>query len=1559
MADNVIKKIDQLTVIDPSTNESTSYDIDLPADATPSIASLTVTGNDGVTAKKFVKDGGTSSQFLKADGSVDSTDYNNQNAFSSIVAGSTTISAGNATDTVTINGSNVNVTGNASSNVITVGIDSTGIANALGYTPADDSAVVHKTGNLSETVTGQKTFTSTIYSDVNDLNFIGKQGKIGFRAYKPNTTDNAGQMLITSDGTVSGSYRLSVQAYNKTKSTATGSDVYTTLRVGDTEGLLYKIGSTSLFHVDDVGNIDAPGYLTLGNTSTESSQVGNNTKYDTGSIVRKVKPTGTTTVTTYTYTYPNQSGTLALTGDLPEVNDGTLTINKNGTEAGTFSANQDYDTDIDIDIVEKVASTAAIPDNEAGLYRYTEETDIGEQSSHIIEVIKKDYDASEVLFEKTTETNNTSLTNVTFFNHFANTLPGWLTISSASGIYALYYNLPFNGIRFGAGSSAGTFTFTLSADCDITFYKYFSYNGSTHEIISYDVAAKVIVDGVDHTFVDDTTPVVVSLSAGTHTISSYYYVDPETSAKTTGRIILTSFEFEGDPYTDYEQKELARVEDVQVVDTKLEQHKTESHNRFVTDEQAIERNRQGVAEINGKLGDIQLFQSQYTNLPTASAEYKDKIYRDKNSNALFQCISGGNGVAKDWNFADVSGTSEITSSNVNSFYGNAGGNFDDFFEVNYDSTTTKFYRNNGSLKLGSSSAIGVLSLDVVSSLGLTSLKIGVKAYNANGSTVYFEVDDGSETHFISNTDTETLFDLTSIAVGTSYVYIASQASHEEGEEGSEVTVNNDKRLIITRIIADFGTITYSWVPAGVPEIAFTNDLKIKNLPIGGSYLYWPDEGNGYLVRKYYDGSYTELYFIEPTGYSYYSGDNIENTTVMNAYDNADWYDYINSVKTLNTNNSTAQTATSESISGNGTINLHKVSKTGNYNDLLNKPDIPDDSNLVHKTGAETITGTKTFTSTPIIQANDGSSGNKMMAISYNQIQSYGTTTGGNTKLVFPNPASSSTTYTLNLPTKTGTLAIDSDIVHKGTSSSSVNETIYGQKTFEDLVTVNNSLNVTNYDSVPLAIAGDGDNGPIISINTDSHDQDNIYYISVADASAGSIGLILPAKSGTLATTDDITITSATDDILDATITSKSLKYAPYASSNKAAGRLYSGTTNPTNNTRLNYDGYFYATKLYSGGNETLTLAGGTLQNNKSIILPNSSSTSSHLINTSISSTSVQVGDMDLAADSATVALLQKDRLNFSVTTNSSSIANTSYKAGSIINSSATLTLPTTTGTLAIDSEVVHKTGDETISGSKAFTGTVGNTQTAAGVYLGLDTNTNPGPNANIAIVSSNNAAYIDMGSPNEDHAFRIIKWNEQNNTSAQFVYNNNGSINTLTLPRATGTIALTSDPHITTASVSGNTLTLTKQDNTTVTYTPSFTDTNYYAKTLYNSGNDRTKIATGYSGSSTNTTYDLYVPNATSLQAGIVTTGTQTFAGNKTFSSYTNFIDYNDAPISISHNADNSSFINIYDDNSGYSGYLALSDLSNDRDYYFPDKSGTIALLDDTKIEILDFTTIA
>lgn len=67
-----------------------------------------------------------------------------------------------------------------------------------------------------------------------------------------------------------------------------------------------------------------------------------------------------------------------------------------------------------------------------------------------------------------------------------------------------------------------------------------------------------------------------------------------------------------------------------------------------------------------------------------------------------------------------------------------------------------------------------------------------------------------------------------------------------------------------------------------------------------------------------------------------------------------------SIKTLKTDNTAAQaTSASETIAGSGTINLHKIAKTGSYNDLNNKPTIPAAANngllTIQRNGANVAT----------------------------------------------------------------------------------------------------------------------------------------------------------------------------------------------------------------------------------------------------------------------------------------------------------------------------------------------------------------------------------------------------------------------------------------------------------------------------------------------------------------------------------------------------------------------------------------------------------------------------
>ena len=59
----------------------------------------------------------------------------NQNAFSNIVVGSTTVAADSPTDTVTLAGSNVTLTPDATNDKVTIGITKDNVTAALGYTP--------------------------------------------------------------------------------------------------------------------------------------------------------------------------------------------------------------------------------------------------------------------------------------------------------------------------------------------------------------------------------------------------------------------------------------------------------------------------------------------------------------------------------------------------------------------------------------------------------------------------------------------------------------------------------------------------------------------------------------------------------------------------------------------------------------------------------------------------------------------------------------------------------------------------------------------------------------------------------------------------------------------------------------------------------------------------------------------------------------------------------------------------------------------------------------------------------------------------------------------------------------------------------------------------------------------------------------------------------------------------------------------------------------------------------------------------------------------------------
>lgn len=75
------------------------------------------------------------------------------------------------------------------------------------------------------------------------------------------------------------------------------------------------------------------------------------------------------------------------------------------------------------------------------------------------------------------------------------------------------------------------------------------------------------------------------------------------------------------------------------------------------------------------------------------------------------------------------------------------------------------------------------------------------------------------------------------------------------------------------------------------------------------------------------------------------------------------YNELQNKPKLNTANNTSL-AVNESEELKGTISLHKVAKTGDFNDLLNKPAPVDLSNYVTLNTGQTISGEKTFSTLP-------------------------------------------------------------------------------------------------------------------------------------------------------------------------------------------------------------------------------------------------------------------------------------------------------------------------------------------------------------------------------------------------------------------------------------------------------------------------------------------------------------------------------------------------------------------------------------------------------------------
>ena len=445
-----------------------------------------------------------------------------------------------------------------------------------------------------------------------------------------------------------------------------------------------------------------------------------------------------------------------------------------------------------------VNSLEDIPNDTTKLYRY----EVEEISSNIVEVISEFHEGgANTVFAKTTTANNNSLTSVdTFKSHFDTTLSNFVTIDSLSGsVYTYNNNYPMNGIRLGTKSATGTITVTLLQEGSLTFHRYFGFNGSTNTITSYDASASVVIDGTTYNFTSNEEDLVIPVSAGTHTIKNV-----------NGRILFLSFVFGGEAYYTYEKKHLARQEDLDAKVEELETADTKLEDKIKTVEKATQTNSSAIESVNAKLGSVQIF--DVTKLPKASMEHLSNIYRCQG--ILNQCIRLGDGEHKDFVF-NLSGTSEIkldNSDTVEMFYKEIDKSFNKHFEI---ADGSKMFRNNGNIKLGSSSATGYITISQISNLVASNIKLGLKAYNADKSIfvikLYYADGSGdSIERIISDNNSETIINLSEIIPNESgapidHIFVET---HESLDNADGETTYADSRGCVTRLIVDFGDVAY-------------------------------------------------------------------------------------------------------------------------------------------------------------------------------------------------------------------------------------------------------------------------------------------------------------------------------------------------------------------------------------------------------------------------------------------------------------------------------------------------------------------------------------------------------------------------------------------------------------------------------------------------------------------------------------------------------------------------------------------------------------------------------
>ena len=336
-----------------------------------------------------------------------------------------------------------------------------------------------------------------------------------------------------------------------------------------------------------------------------------------------------------------------------------------------------------------------------------------------------------------------------------------------------------------------------------------------------------------------------------------------------------------------------------------------------------------------------------------------------------------------------------------------------------------------------------------------------------------------------------------------------------------------------------------------------------------------------------------------------------------------------SFKTIDSTKTTAQsTSASEELIGTGTINLHKIAKTGTYSDLISRPTFAVNSGsattisaMAFKNGSnvsitqsgQEITIASTDTGATTLSGNTAESGKAITAASYNATNRTITFTKASfvqssdlpTVEFNVNPYTTGTVTTIkgmkvgddqyNFSTTEDTNYYATSIANSGLKIANGYTSGTASSTYDLYVP-----NANGTTQAGVVTTGDQTFGGVKTFSSapkfDSgasykQGSTSTYATIVGNSSASAATTItLPSTTGTLALDSAITVTGVNNGVWELNVNaSKQIEVKPYSSS--SAGHFDNSFTNPSSTTpRLNWNGRFYASELYIGGTKVLNHA---------------------------------------------------------------------------------------------------------------------------------------------------------------------------------------------------------------------------------------------------------------------------------------------------------------------------------------------------------------------------------